>query len=446
MKYSELREAFAPMPHETRQVIKKTLDNLRPAYTGSRSKLRFAPVLALLLALALLGTALAAMREQILVYLLGDQGQASPELTQMVQPLDVTGTADGVRVTLNGALCDGQRIAFSFEAENENPGSPAAVVLEDTMVHRERISGAFTSTATADSLLWVPSFRLDVLPVARNPAPGGMTAELQTPITEETISCTATFSIWRPRGKLVVADAGMLEDLSGLDTETRLEYEDQRKTIYCFDDVTIADAAHLDALQWAQQGYTVIDLSGQVYEGAAAAYERGEYAYAWTESVPFDALEKTGEVRLTFELAVTPVRELAFGDEIALGDCTARMNRLCVSPLSTDIAFDLIPAQNTREAAEALRSTYGWLEARDENDQPLSYQEMDYLYEGQGTVCEQDGIWLCRFVLDMPGLVSMPQAICLHMRANADERMEGSAQQAASLSAFNERMVFSLRP
>lgn len=446
MKYSELREAFAPMPHETRQAIEKTLDNLRPAHTGSRSKLRFAPVLALLLALVLLGTALAAMREQILVYLLGAQEESSPELTQMVQPLDVTGTADGIRVILSGALCDGQRIAFSFEAENENPASPAAIVLEDTVVHRERISGAFTSTATADRLLWVPSFRLDVLPVARNPAPGGMTAELQTPVTEGTISCTATFSIWRPRGELVVADAGMIEDLSGLDAETRLEYEDQRKTIYGFDDVMIADAAHLDALPWAQQGYTVIDLGGQVYEGAAAEYERGEYAYAWTESAPFDALEKTGEVRLTFEVAVMPARELASGEEIALGDCTARMNRLCVSPLSTHIAFDLIPVQNTREAAEALRSTYGWLEARDENDQPLSYQEMDYLYAGQGAVCEQDGVWLCRFALDMPGLVSMPQAICLHMQANADERMKASAQQAEFLSAFNERMIFPLHP
>lgn len=445
MKQQELKHALGTMPDGTRRAIEQTLDRLRDT-PASRRKLRLAPVLALILALALFGTALAAMRDRILVYLLGTQGEASAALTQMVQPLDVSGTQDGMTLTVSGAMCDGERISFSFEAENADASRPAAVALDYTIVGEERIRGDFTSTASQSDPLWTPSFRLDTLPVSRNPAPGGMTAELQTPVPAGKITCTAVFSILRPKGELVVADGRLLEDLSGYDEEAQREYEDQRGTIYGFAGVTIAGPDQLDALEWAQQGYTVIDLDGNVYDGTEATYDGGGHTYSWTQSEPFEAMEKTGEIVLTFVVDVTPARILAAEDEIELDDCTARVQRLSVSPLSTHATVELIPMTNTREAAQALLHTYGWLELTDENGEPLEYHDMDFMQDGQGSVQETDGQWLCRFAIDMPGLSSMPDQIRLTMRADADEDVQPTIEQDVRLSAFNERMTFALDP
>lgn len=69
------------------------------------------------------------------------------------------------------------------------------------------------------------------------------------------------------------------------------------------------------------------------------------------------------------------------------------------------------PKDNTESAAAALAERFGEFTLTDEHGQPVVYSDMDYLADFHPYVTCMDGQWVCRYLMEMPGLLSFPQSV-----------------------------------
>lgn len=418
MTPEDLKRSFPPMPDSCRDALNAALDALPDAPHPAHKRRRLAPALALLLLALMMAVACAAAYPQVLRWLLGHDGGSAP-LDALVTPVAASGEADGIAISITDMVFDGHQLSYAVEIENREPARPAAVAVRSTMIGGADIQRE-SAGAAYDSLKWAPSFHLDVLPVQRNPAVTGRSCNLLEPLADGDADAAIEFHILRPAGPLVILDERMHDDLSGYDEASRREIEDQIATVLSFEDITVAGEDQQDADAWIAQGYTPIDLSGSVLGDPEAL------------------MTVTATLTLSFPLR-TPdgvVYGCAQDAPIALEDCTAVVSALELSPLSTCFGLQLIPHENTREAAQRLCDAYGRLTLRDESGAPVEYLSMDWLASDAGSVQQRGGQWLCEYAMDMPGLASIPPV--LHVTA------EGSGD-AGALAAFAEAMVFPLR-
>lgn len=143
-------------------------------------------------------------------------------------------------------------------------------------------------------------------------------------------------------------------------------------------------------------------------------------------------LEEWGTVSTHFAVRISDTSlDLAPNTAIRLADCDAVFTRFILSPLSTTLDLNLIPFENMRDAAETLAQTYGDIALCDTDGTPLDVLDMDWLSSDSPDVRQIDGQWLCAYRLDMPGLVSLPDILCIRVEETGD---------AAKL--FNEKMTF----
>ena len=74
----------------------------------------------------------------------------------------------------------------------------------------------------------------------------------------------------------------------------------------------------------------------------------------------------------------------------------------------------LLPQENTQTAAQALAARYGDMTLLDADGQELAYADMDYLSGSQPDVVHLSGQqWVCRYMISMPGVKSLPDAVTL---------------------------------
>ena len=465
MKMDELRGAFPAMPDATRDALDRTLrqlddgrrsvnparaGNLRHAGTtisrarkpqnigssrrsGSQRQVRnwrlSVPALALLLALALAGAAVAATYPQILRWLVGPSEQPSAELESLAKPLDVCATEGDITVRLTGYVTDGQELALSFEIDNADPARPAFVVLESVYMGGLDIQ-RWDSSIAYKMYWWCPKPYLDMLPVQRNPVACGRkfwVGDIDASALGGVMPVTATLRILRPTLAFVLVDEIVHGGLAEYDEETRAEIQDVIDTLLAFEGTVVAGPDEMDPQAWIDRGYIPIDHHCDLLADDTSddLLELGDLiAEESALTLAFDVDLSGAIVKLTPDITVI------------LGDCEAVLRSVSLSPMSTALVLDLIPGENTFEAAGALGQRYSALILCDENGEPLEYLSMDWIMTERGSPKEIDGRWICRYAFDMPGLAAFPEEIRL--------RLTGEEAEPQALERFEDAMSVSL--
>ncbi len=351
---------------------------------------------AALILMALTTTAYAVSRPAVLDWLLGFS-PAGDALTQTVQEIRAEAKADGIAIRVTSLVWDGSQFAVAYEAEAEEPTQAALFRLEPVFTIGGR-EAAFPSYLEPEMHI-VPSTRLDLAPVQRNPVAQGQWSGAIEGLSGQT-ECALTFRIYRPE-KAFVFLIGPEDDLRRIDEQEADYQADLRDRMNCLQSLRnaiIPDADQQDEAYWIAQGYTV---GGEnLCETAAVT------------------------VRFTFDADRVQTRDYSGVADIALKDATVHIARFRLSPLVTNLDVRLIPQENTQEAAQALANRYGEGMLTDGNGEPVIYSDMDSLSDETPYVTCMDGQWVCRYVMELPGLEVFPEAVAFRTQAGELLRFE----------------------
>lgn len=399
--YSAMPDGFADrmeallhgLPHEKEEPMK-------------RNMIRVTLIAALLLA-ALFTAAYALTRPAVIDWLLAPNAPSSDQLTSTAQVIHSESTADGVTVRLTGLVYDGTQLAFSYEIENADPTQPALVLLSsDLTVDGAPVGVPHYVSNTGDARL-IPSPHLDVLPVRRNPFPGGgWSNTISVPLTGA-VSGEAFFDVYRPEKAFAVllpADSDFFDE--SIDGEYRAELDDALATLRSFPGVLLADGSEDiiffddqgdDAEVLAAQGYTVLGQSGRAI---------------FPVDDPRCHVVRTARIAVPFTFDADKAFRCNFsGTTFTLPEGTAQVEQLLLTPLVTRLHIQILPAENTEAAARALADTFGPFTLTDAAGQPVVYSEMDTMYSMHPTVSCKDGQWLVQYWEELPGLQQFPRSI-----------------------------------
>lgn len=366
-----------------------------PRRSLPRLPLRTAAVVLLVL-LALSATAFALTRPTVLDWLLGTRGSGSVELHNIAQAVHAQAAAEGVTISITGAVYDGSQLAISYEAENATPDLPVIIAL-DSCITVGGISHELPHPEYITELRMVPSPHLDVLPAQRNPVTGGFwSGKLPTPLHGQA-ECTVTFIVCQPKlGYAVLIDAeSMLRDATLLETDA--EIADSMNTLRSFTNAVIAENSQLDAGLWSAQGYTAIDESGRLT--FPLDDPRSNMIQIARITVPF-----------TFDADKAIAHDFS-GTQAEFADFTVHAASFRLTPLSTYVDMRLLPRENSESAAHALARRCGAYAMTDEHGQPVIFSDMDYCSSLLPYVTCMDGQWVCRYLIDMPGLLTFPESV-----------------------------------
>ena len=375
-----------------------------------RMPIRVALIAALILA-ALCTAAYALTRPAVIDWLLAPDAPASPQLTLTAQDIHTESTADGVTVRMTGLVWDGTQLAFSYEVENADPLQPALVLLSgDLSVDGQSVGVPHYVSNTSDARL-VPSPHLDVLPVRRNPFPGGGWSSTITQPPSGSVSGEMHFHVYRPEKAFAVLlplDSDFFDET--IDGEYRAELDDALATLRSFPDVLIADGSENicffddhedDAEALASQGYTVLGSSGDV---------------VFPVDDPRCHVVQTARIALPFTFDADNAFCCDFsGTTVTHADCTAQAEQFLLTPLVTRIRVQLLPTENTEAAAHALAEACGPFTLTSEAGQPVVFSQMDAMWSMQPRVQCRDGQWCVTYAEELPGLQDFPRRIALRV-------------------------------
>lgn len=341
-------------------------------------------------------TAFALTRPAVLSWLTGN-APTSAQLESTAQSVIGENTAQGITVRVNSVVYDGEKLAFSYELENEQPTMPVLVAANPMMSIDGKAVQMMHCTAGLYSPQMVPSPHLDVLPVKRNPAVGGGVVYVSD-ISGDKVTCEMTFVVYKPANKfaVVLLPDSMQANVESYTSDARAEAEDSLNTLKSFQNAIFATEADLVNEQWLAKGYTVIDGSGMLYDLPENSH-----------------LTEVSQIKVTFKFdaSVAFACEFADIDDIALEEATLHVEQFRLSSLETRIDLWLIPQENTEKAARALAEKYGAYTLVDEQGMAVHYSEMDYMAATTPYVTQINGQWVCRYRSEMPGLLTFPEGV-----------------------------------
>ena len=403
-----LQSGYSAMPDGFAERMEALLHGLprKKEEPMKRSIIRVALVAALILAV-LFTAAYALTRPAVIDWLLAPNAPASDQLTSTAQVIHSESTADGVTVRLTGLVYDGTQLAFSYEAEVADPTQPALVLLNSDLTVDGVPVGVPHYVSNAAGARLIPSPHLDVLPVRRNPFPGGgWSNTIGTPLTG-IVSGEAFFDVYRPEKAFAVllpADSDFYDE--SIDGEYRAELDDALATLRSFPDVLLANGSEDivffddqvdDAEALAAQGYTVLGQSGRAI---------------FPVDDPRCHVVRTARIAVPFTFDADKAFCCDFsGTTFTLPEGTAQVEQLLLTPLVTRLHIQLLPTENTEAAARALAKACGPFTLTDEAGQPVVYSEMDTMYSMHPAVSCKDGQWLVQYREELPGLQQFPRSI-----------------------------------
>ncbi len=419
---------YPSVPESTHLRLEKALEEKTNMKTKKLIRPATVVVIALLLTLLIGGAAYAATQTGVLQYLLN--GQEPPEqLRNMAQHMEYSAEADNIRVDLDSLVFDGDRLALSFTVENQKPDDLALVTLDGVYLEGDWIGMEFGSLENQ----WLPDiFRIDVAGAERNPVGGGCLARALEKQYTGVIQGEAVFTVQRPERPMVVCDPWMWYDYDavfGMDENSNYggkeDFSYRREQIQKAG-LTVAHPFQMDARYWYQEGYTVVDASGQMLmEEEQNRYlvpeEFGAYpAYHQTAMYPTQ-MKQTAEIRIPFTLDTDAAREFRVDArmEFELPDCRVKVEKCVLSPLSTLIELRLYPNENTPEAALALAERYGYPALLDENGSLVEFLEMEGEGNWNGASQDEDGNYYTEIDYAWGGMKVIPRE--LHFAFDRDE-------------------------
>lgn len=403
-----LRHGYPTMPDNFSARMTRLLHGLPQEKEApmKRNILRVALIAALILA-ALCTAAYALTRPAVIDWLLTANAPASPQLESTAQVIHSESTADGITVRLTGLVYDGAQLAFSYETENADPTQPALVLLSSNLtVAGQPVGVPHYVSNTGDARL-VPSPHLDVLPVRRNPLPGGgWSNTIGQPLTG-TVAGEVCFEVYRPEkafAVLIPADSDFYDDTIG--GEYRAELDDALATLRSFPDVLLLDGSE-----------DIVFIDDTLDDAEALAAQ--DYTVLWQGGRPVFPVDdprchavQTARITVRFTFDADNAFRCDFsGTAVTRPEGTVQVEQLLLTPLVTRFHIVILPAENTQEAARALADRYGLCALTDEAGLPVVYSEMDSMWSMQPTVVCRDGQWLVRYQEELPGLQEFPQSI-----------------------------------
>lgn len=350
----------------------------------------------LILVLAFATTAFALTRPAVLNWLTGN-APVSSQLESTAQTVIGESKVDGMTVRMTSLVFDGEKLAFSYELENDQPTMPVLVSSSPTMSIDGKEFQLMYCTADPHAPQMVPSPHLDILPVKRNPVVGGGEVYVGD-IAEGEVTCELTFLVYKPENKfaVVLQPDSMQANVEAYTGDARAEAEDSLNTLKSFRNVIFATEADLANEQWLAENYTVIDGSGMLYELPDHSH-----------------LSEAAQIKVTFEFDASMIFACNFAemDDVALADATLHVEQFRLSSLETCVDLWLIPQENTEKAARALAEKYGAYALADERGNAVQYSEMDYMAAAVPYVTQINGQWVCRYLSQMPGLLQFPESV-----------------------------------
>lgn len=221
MKSSPLSGAFTATPENCYRAMMDAARGVSVSQRHTKRPLRAAAV-AIALLLALAGAAYALSGSSVFRYLIGMDTPGSGLEAISQQPRGEA-ASDGITISISGFVYDGERLALAFQAYNEQPESAAFIRLVSLKINGEE-HGWLHATASSQSPMMIPFTGLDILPVQRNPAIGGITSQL-LPTLNDAVSCEAEFVVERPQKGLVFIEEALWDNLSGYDEEQRMAWK-----------------------------------------------------------------------------------------------------------------------------------------------------------------------------------------------------------------------------
>ena len=381
-----LINAFPPTPESCRRAL-----SARPeADYMKKRRLKLCVVAAMCLVL-LGGIAYAADSYGVFRYLLGN-AQPSDELTALSQTLGQSAAEDEIQITLTDLVYDGNSLSLSYNVENLQSAQAALIRPESLTLDGQSVTVACGDDS--EEALMVPSLHRDVAPVQRNPMQSGLTA-VNLPELSGQVTGEITFSVLRPKAGFAIVSDELCDDadLSDYDEEQLPDIQDQRAAALALENAVIiheSEAENYADRARIEPGYGLLSDADETLTETARI----------TIRFTLDASQKAG-------------KDLRPASDTKLSDCAVHIESLWVSPLSTEATVYLLPSENTEEAAQRLADYYGDMTLTDGSGQELTYAEMDYLSGNQPDVVCIDGQWICRYMISMPGVETMPDCVAL---------------------------------
>lgn len=404
-----------------------------------KKKLSLGLVLAFAL-MALTLTALALSQTGLLDFLVGNREKASPDLKNSMQVIDATAEADHIRLHITGAAYDGEKLAISWETENMSPQNPAMLSVWSVTASGQEVWPNF-SAFDGD---WLPMlFGLQEEGFDRQIVTGGMVGLAPKEKLSGQVPVEVKIAIQRPTGPIVVVD----ESLYPQEGEDEADQQNRLEMIALLQEsgLDIAPQDQLDPQAWVEKGYVPVNEGGQVVGNVDQQSLQGLY----TEYPGL--MKKTDTITLQFMLdadrGLALVREVVPSQkDIKLEDCTVRINRLSLSPLTTRIDIDLIPHDASAESALILQERYGSIMPTS-SGKNLDFSDMEF-ESGGGRHQLKDGSWTYHVDGFMPGLASFPDEIILSPRWDyfGDKReVDISDEDMRYIEAFEQALTFPVK-
>lgn len=422
-------------PPEGRLALRQTIEGEKPM------KKKWSAGLILVFALIAVGlTALALSHAGLLRYLLGNPEVASKSLSGMIQPLELQKEEEGVRVRLTGASYDGEKLALSWVTENTRPDSPVILSIQSVSANGQRVYPNFSDLDES----WRPLlFGLQEEGFDRNAVSGGMIGLVDGPPLSGKVEMALEIAVSRPAGPLVVADEILFDKKD--DDEGMREYRRETRALLEGSGMTIASKEELDPEAWLKKGYTPVDAGGGVLE-EGAAIPGGS-----TQHIYKQAMKESAVISLRFTLdadrGLAQVRNLVpeRGD-IKLKDCSVRINRFRLSPLTTRLDIDLIPHDKSLESALILQERYGSISPT-AGKKNLDFADMEFESSGARRQLP-DGSWAYHVDMLFPGLNSFPDSVTLSPRWDYfGNQRDGdiNEEDMALIDAFEKAMTLKVK-
>ena len=391
-----LRRCYPPVPEAYRAGLARSLDALTAPRPQPRR--RWAAALVFALCLLLMTAAVAAIAGGVLAYLSFDDPSALDESLQ-ASPVAAQCTLEGVTLRVRDAVSDGRRLSFSLEAQSASPDQ--LYLLEP---YACTVNG--TEFGTDYEVLcegWLPGF-------FSGDAQGGMTlrggvlGQLRQAGEGETLEVVMTYTLSRPARPVAIVDE-RLYDPSAL---TEAYGEDARNLYACAErlrstlGVTIAEEGRLDPAWWVEQGYTVLDLSGE-RTGAPDDTFAGPFFHPVRDG---EQIAQIGLMELRFSVPVEPRRAYSLTAEPAKLDDggVLAFDRLVYTPLTFQVTCTLaIPARSQAEA-QAYCASHGldrFPVFADAQGREIAFPDAYGGIESSGPYSTQDGRWLMEWRWDL---------------------------------------------
>ena len=361
---------------------------------------RFLPravAIAALLALALSTTAYALTRPAVLQWLLS-LSPASLQLEQTTQEITASATAEGITVCITGAAYDGSELAISYAAENAAPDQPVIIAL-DSQITLDGQLHTLPHPEYTNDIRMVPSPHLDVLPVQRNPITGGFWSGKLPKSLHGMVDCTVTFIVYRPEKafSVLIDPEDALLDTTITDAVFLAEIADARATLESFRNARLVVADESAAEHWSNESYTpVYDWGTPIFNVQDAMCNVVEVARI---TVPFTI---DADKAISHDLS---------GAQAEFENFTVYAESFRLTPLRTYVDVRLLPQDNSESAAHTLSEQCGAYTLTDDLGQHVIFSDMDYCDSLLPYVTCMDGQWVCRYLIDMPGLLTFPDSI-----------------------------------